>query len=82
MTLIHINVDYSESLDLFDNSMSLSLSEDNTSARSNLRFLIDPIQNQLDQLRHLWEDEGIYDTVANPELFDSWFDPYIANIYA
>lgn len=74
---IDLDLDYKEDLNLFEDSISSS--EYNILDLDNSRFLSDPLQEQLDQLRGLWEDQGIYDPVADPELFDSWFDPDIIN---
>ena len=79
MPSITIDLDYSE--DLFENFTSSSddITDNNLSSMDNSAFLSDPIQDQLNQLRGLWENQGIYDPVAGPELFDSWFDPDIIN---
>ena len=74
---IHLDLDYNEDSYLFEDSIASN--EDNISSVDNSRFLLDPVQDQLDQLLALWEGQGIYDPVADPELFDSWFDPDIIN---
>lgn len=85
----HLNnaMDLLPSIDLdLEDKEDLSLFEDSISSREynildlkNSSYLSDTLQDQIDQLRGLWEDQGIYDPVADPELFDSWFDPDIMN---
>lgn len=75
LSSIHFDLEDNKDLNLYEDVISSNgykcLDLDNS------KFLGDPFKDQLDHLRDLWETDGVYDPVANPELFDSWFDPDI-----